>query len=107
MAKWPYSTARWQKLRRYKLSLNPLCEHCLLERRTTPAQHVDHIKAIKQGGCPWDMDNLQSLCASCHTRKTVVVDIGGAERLPVKGIDPMTGKPLDPQHWFNEKISQD
>jgi 5-methylcytosine-specific restriction endonuclease McrA len=30
---------------------------------------VDHIKPIKNGGDLMAMDNLQSLCVSCHNRK--------------------------------------
>ena len=28
MAKWPYSTARWQRLRQAKLAQDPLCDYC-------------------------------------------------------------------------------
>lgn len=31
---------------------------------------VDHIKAICNGGDPWDEDNLQVLCKRCHKAKT-------------------------------------
>ena len=32
---------------------------------------VDHIQPIKQGGQALDMDNLQSLCWSCHSAKSI------------------------------------
>jgi 5-methylcytosine-specific restriction protein A len=69
MAKWPYNTTRWKRLRSLKLSQNPLCEYCPpdLER---PSTQVDHRKAIADGGDPWDMKNLASCCQSCHSQKT-------------------------------------
>ena len=30
----------------------------------------DHIKSMKWGGDPWDMENLQALCRGCHIAKT-------------------------------------
>jgi 5-methylcytosine-specific restriction enzyme A len=38
--------------------------------------HADHIVAIAQGGARYDLANGQTLCQSCHGRKTV------SERLP-------------------------
>lgn len=31
---------------------------------------VDHKVPIRDGGAPYDLDNLQSLCPKCHARKT-------------------------------------
>ena len=53
-----------------KLNRQPLCEMCLKCKRYVKADIVDHIVEIKKGGHPLDMDNLQSLCRSCHTVKT-------------------------------------
>ncbi|KJV40895.1 HNH endonuclease [Brevundimonas sp. KM4] len=50
MADWPYTTARWQRLRKAKLSEAPLCETCERRGRKVVAEHVDHVVAIKQGG---------------------------------------------------------
>ncbi|MBF0421907.1 MAG: HNH endonuclease [Magnetococcales bacterium] len=33
---------------------------------------ADHITPIKSGGDRYSQDNLQSLCLSCHSRKTAV-----------------------------------
>ena len=30
----------------------------------------DHVRPLDKGGNPWDPDNLQSLCRSCHVAKT-------------------------------------
>ena len=101
-----YTSRPWRRVRRLKLAMQPLCEVCLSIGLVVPASHVDHIVAIHDGGEPLDLDNLQSLCASCHSRKTASRDRGfgnkpGKERIP--GCDPKTGKPLDPRHWWNER----
>ena len=49
----------------------PLCEMCKENERLTVATEVDHIVPIKKD---WskrlDINNLQSLCHSCHMKKT-------------------------------------
>jgi 5-methylcytosine-specific restriction protein A len=37
----------------------------------TPANVVDHIVPIRNGGEFLEWENLQSLCASCHNSKTM------------------------------------
>ncbi len=101
MAVWPYSTQRWQRLRKVKLAEDPLCVSCLEMSITKPANHVDHVKAIKHGGDPWEWSNLQSLCASCHTTKTSHIEVHRQGRVPVKGCDEH-GNPLDPGHFWNQ-----
>lgn len=102
MAKWPYSTRRWQKLRKAKLAADPWCQYCP-PRTARPAGEVDHRKAISSGGDPWAWGNLVSTCHSCHSSKTLHVDRLGKARAPVKGVDPSTGRPLDPAHWWNRE----
>lgn len=99
MADWPYNTAQWKRLRLQKLDANPLCEY-EGSRCTRAATQVDHRKAIKAGGEPWDWDNLASTCATCHTDKTNAED-GGAFKGIRHGVDPLTGLPLDPDHWWS------
>lgn len=64
-----YQTRQWKRLRLQVLAEHPLCVMCLdRDKRVVPATVVDHI--IPHGGdlsLFWDMDNLQSLCASCHS----------------------------------------
>lgn len=60
---------RWQKLRLMHLQSHPLCVECLAAGAVTQANEVDHILPKRQGGDDSDT-NLQSLCKSCHTRKT-------------------------------------
>jgi 5-methylcytosine-specific restriction endonuclease McrA len=71
MATWPYTTQRWQRLRRHKLRDKPLCELCLKIGRIEPAVAVDHLLAIKTGGEPYPpLYALMSLCVRCHNTKT-------------------------------------
>ena len=66
----PYHhTTAWRKLRKLKLSINPLCEHCEAIGINTTAKVVDHIRPIEQGGSKTDRNNLQSLCVPCDNRK--------------------------------------
>lgn len=65
-----YNTARWQRLRTQKKKLNPLCEICKTKGRVVPVAVVDHIIEIADGGAPFDMRNLQSLCNKHHSIKT-------------------------------------
>ena len=60
-----YSTKGWRKLRRTVLARDVICQDC----QNRPATHVDHIVPRKRGGTD-SVDNLQGLCASCHTAKT-------------------------------------
>jgi len=62
-----YESIAWRRLRRVKLQKNPLCEVCLKEK----ASAADHIVPIKQGGAALDINNLQSLCGSCHGKKSI------------------------------------
>lgn len=58
---------RWRKLRLIKLRMDPMCQ---AEGCGQVATDVDHIMPKRVGGSD-DMDNLQSLCHACHSRKTV------------------------------------
>jgi len=65
-----YSSSAWLKLRNYKRSINPICEHCIKVNLITPFHTIDHIKPISEGGEALDLSNLQSLCKQCHAIKT-------------------------------------
>ena len=60
-----YHSREWRRVRGLKLSRDPLCVMC-----GRPAKIVDHIKEISDGGCKLCLDNLQSMCVSCHNSKT-------------------------------------
>lgn len=64
---------RWRKVRASKLASDPLCEDCNGEGRTEVATQVHH--KVKRRDDPtmesWlDLDNLMSLCHSCHSIRT-------------------------------------
>lgn len=61
----------WRRIRMMHLADEPLCQRC-----GGAANVVDHIIPKAQGGTD-DEENLQSLCESCHNRKTACEDGGG------------------------------
>jgi 5-methylcytosine-specific restriction protein A len=69
-------TAKWQRLRRAKLSANPECERCLEEKnRPEPATEVHHVIPVEHGltyrekeTLMFDFGNLRSLCHDCHVK---------------------------------------
>lgn len=62
----------WRKARIVYLSLNPLCVGCLQNGISTSANVVDHVTPHRgDAQLFWDQNNWQSLCASCHNRKTL------------------------------------
>jgi 5-methylcytosine-specific restriction enzyme A len=66
---------KWRAARRSFLQRNPLCVECLKKGIPRVANVVDHVNPHK--GDPmlfWDQSNWQSLCSSCHSRKTAVSD---------------------------------
>lgn len=66
-----YHSSQWQSMRKTKLGREPFCEICKQSGRLELAKCVDHIVEIKNGGGALDINNLQSLCQSCHSRKTL------------------------------------
>ena len=63
---------QWRQLRKLVFARSPLCVRC-----AAPATDVDHIVAKSHGGTD-SLDNLQTLCHSCHALKTWHEDrVGG------------------------------
>ncbi len=63
--------SKWQKARKRYLSAHPLCVRCQKDGKYVRATVVDHI--VPHRGDPvlfWDENNWQSLCKSCHDKKT-------------------------------------
>ena len=58
---------RWATVRRMVLDRDGWrCQQCGRAGKL----EVDHVRALEDGGDPYDMENLQTLCRSCHVRKT-------------------------------------
>ena len=64
-----YSQQWWRRLRQMVLRRELWCRMCRAEGRFTEATEVDHIVPVSQEGTN-ELDNLQPLCKSCHSRKT-------------------------------------
>ncbi len=72
-----YHRAHWKKcLRPTVLARDPICVICGRNASTD----VDHIKPHKGNWTLFaDLNNLQGLCAHCHSRKTMMEDGGGGQ----------------------------
>ena len=81
-----------------------MCQACLEVGLIEPATTVDHVLAIKAGGDPYPpLDQLRSLCESCHNKKTRHIEQLGRKEVPrVWGCD-VNGMPLDPRHPWNQE----
>ncbi len=83
-----YNTTHWQKTRERKLRKNPLCEICLKRGKLVKASEIDHItpwREIESFFCKFS--DLQSLCKSCHSRKTALEKARKAKQLLQKEPD--------------------
>ena len=61
-----YNKRRWRNVSQSFLMSNPVCVMC-----GRPAEHSDHIVAIKDGGDEYSFSNLQALCIGCHNSKEI------------------------------------
>ena len=59
----------WQKIRKIHLLNHPLCTDCKEHGIVKAAREVHHKLELRRGGTN-DIDNLQSLCKSCHSKRT-------------------------------------
>ena len=57
----------WRKIRNRYIKQHPLCEQCLTDGRCVPAVLVHHRVPLGSGGTN-EINNLLSLCYSCHER---------------------------------------
>ena len=65
-----YKIPEWLYTKRKQLEAHPFCAECLKAGKRTRATIVDHLVPIKDGGERFAPSNLQSLCWSCHSRKS-------------------------------------
>jgi 5-methylcytosine-specific restriction protein A len=99
---------RWQRTQAEQLQREPYCRLCRAKGKQVRAEEVDHIRPLADGGSFSDLSNLQSLCRPCHYEKTERENAARAGRKPrrivrIKGCDPLTGRRLDPDHWWNKE----
>jgi 5-methylcytosine-specific restriction protein A len=55
--------------RKRQLAAEPHCRDCRDRGYATPAEEVDHIVPLEDGGTNHD-ENLRSLCRACHRART-------------------------------------
>ncbi|MBN2744504.1 MAG: HNH endonuclease [Marinilabiliaceae bacterium] len=67
-----YNSPAWRRLRVAYLRIHPLCECevCAKADVPMPAEMVDHITPINQGGDPLDWSNLQAMSNKHHNQKS-------------------------------------
>lgn len=61
-----YGTVRWQRIREYQLSQQPLCERCLTMETVEPATVVHHREAHKGDEEKFWSGPFESLCKPHH-----------------------------------------
>jgi 5-methylcytosine-specific restriction enzyme A len=62
----------WRKLRLMVMRRYPLCANPFRLGCVAASRHADHIIPKQAGGTDSLEDNLQGLCNSCHSRKTLL-----------------------------------
>lgn len=72
-----YQSKEWRTLRMVVLTNHPYCVECEKLGVYERATEVDHIVDIKDDYLKClDITNLQSLCKSCHSKKTYQISNG-------------------------------
>ena len=74
-----YATSRWQRIRKMVLRRDAhMCVKCGQRANL----EVDHIRALPPlGDGDNSLENLQTLCAACHSRKTQIDKKKGSRSL--------------------------
>lgn len=80
-----YKSAAWLKCRKLVLKRDYyLCQPCLRDGKLTTADAVHHIKPLEDyPELALDMDNLESICNSCHNKEHPEKG-GGSKKEPVR-----------------------
>jgi hypothetical protein len=66
-----YGRSSWDRVRVCKLHANPMCERCLTEPATQVHHRDDSWRMTRDWRSFIDQQNLESLCAHCHSRETM------------------------------------
>ena len=84
-----YLSPAWQRFRAWYIQKYPFCVVCESHGRLVKAKIVDHVTEIEDGGLRLSEENCQSLCSSCHNKKTAEMarqrknhQAGGKENRP-------------------------
>lgn len=71
-----YQNRQWKLLRDYYMMLHPICEDCMINGRSVPAEECHHKVAFSTGTTEEEKmqlllnpDNLVALCKSCHMKR--------------------------------------
>ncbi len=91
-----YDRRSWRRLREAVLRSEPLCRMCQAQGRAKLASCVDHIIPVRDGGTD-AIENLQPLCATCHSGPKQSQERTGR----VRGCD-LNGLPLDEAHPWRQ-----
>lgn len=65
-----YNDPRWKQIRAEQLEVEPFCRICKRNGKLTRATEVDHIEPHNGDEFKFFFGPFQSLCHSCHTKKT-------------------------------------
>lgn len=76
------SSGRWNRLRRVKLNMHPLCQHpdCSPRQPATQVHHIQPVESYPQ--LAYNLDNLASICVACHGKVSQLEKSGKAVALP-------------------------
>lgn len=86
--KW-YKTAAWHRLRYKQLSREPLCRFCQDNGKVVAGNVADHIKPHRgDAKLFYLLDNLQTLCGSCHSATKQRLEKSGEFGCDINGIVP-------------------
>jgi len=70
-----YNSLLWRKIRFGYIIENPVCEVHLTAGYLvdcTSGGVVDHLVSITNGGAKYDPQNMATMCATCHNRKSAL-----------------------------------
>jgi 5-methylcytosine-specific restriction endonuclease McrA len=86
-----YQTPAWRIIRDRQLSLQPLCQACLLDGHVEIGNHVDHVFPWKHIGNKAFLNNVfQTLCIAHHSHKTGQERQGNYEHYTTGGLKVYT-----------------